>query len=224
LPTFADALYAAQRFPEAAQRYQQLSDLLRDRPGMDLALFRLAMSQLHVPETKKRARIQLQQIQNAFPQTEGGVRALLKQTDLDFTAKKIPARKAEEVYGKYAMSRQSWSSSCEKKALLNKPLSTVSQAKERRASINAWRPASHLSNRQAAHREATALLIQQLPDVVKQQVKNKDYVKALVLTKQNKHDLFPRMDGYRPCCIDLGRAYSKLGMAEQTSQTYQYLF
>jgi TolA-binding protein len=219
LAHFADALYAAQRFPEAAQRYQQLSELLHDRPGMDLALFRLAMSQLQIPETKRRARIQLQQIQNAFPQTEGGVRALLKQTDLDFTAKKIPARKAEEVYGKYAVEAELVvlrEESAFKQALVN------SLSGEGETSVNQCMHLLRTFQTGRLRTEATALLIQQLPDVVKQQVKNKDYVKALVLTKQNRQ-LFSRGWMDTALLYDLARAYSQLGMADQTAQTYQYL-
>jgi tetratricopeptide (TPR) repeat protein len=71
--------------------------------------------------------------------------------------------------------------------------------------------------------EATALIIQQLPGLIRQLVKNEEHIKALVLAKQNKH-LF--VQGWLDTSLlyDLARAYSRLGMAEQASQTYRYLF
>jgi len=220
LARFADALYAAQRYPEAAKRYQQLGDLLNNRPGLDLALFRLAMSQLHIPATAKKARIDLQQIHNAFPGTQGGVRALLKQTDLDFTASKMAAHDAETVYGKYAVQAESVALREEsgfKQALVN------ALSGESEASVNQCMQLLRGFQSGSLRTEVMALLIQQLPIVVRQLVKNGEYVKALVLAKQNK-DLFVRRWLDTGLLYDLARAYSKLGMADQTAQTYQYLF
>jgi len=220
LARFADTLYSAQRYPEAVKRYQLLGDLLSNRPGLDLVLFRLALCQLRIPATAKKARVDLQQIQNAFPGTEGGVRALLKQIDLDFTSSKMAAHEAEAAYGKYAVAAESVAlreESAFKQALVN----ALSGAGE--ASVN---QCMHLLRGfQSGHlrTEAMALLIQQLPAVIRQLVKNEEYVKALVLTKQNKQ-LFVRGWLDTTLLYDLARAYSKLGMDDQTAQTYQYLF
>ena len=220
LALFSDALYAAHRYPDAAKQYQILSELLNNQPGQDLALFRLAMSQLRVPAMAKKALIQLQQIQNAFTETQGGVRALLKQTDLDFLANKIPAHQAESVYGKYAQEAELVvlrEESAFKQALVNR-LSGESEA-----SVNQCMQLLRTFQSGSLRAETTALLIQQLPGVIRQLVKNHEYVKALVLAKQNKN-LFVR--GWLDTALlhDLARAYSKLGMADQTAQTYQYLF
>ena len=220
LAHFSDALYAAHRYPEAVKRYQLLSDLLNNQPGQDLALFRLAMSQLHVPAMAKKALSELQQIQNAFTDTQGGVRALLKQTDLDFMANKIPAHQAESVYDKYAVEAELVvlrEESTFKQALVNR------LSGENEASVNQCMQLLRTFQSGSLRTEATALLIEQLPGVIRQLVKNDAYVKALVLAKQNKN-LFVR--GWLDTALlhDLARAYSKLGMADQTAQTYQYLF
>lgn len=220
LAQFAQGLYEARRYPEAAKRYQQLVDLLANRPGMDLALFRLAMCHLRIPASVKKARTDLIQIQNAFPDTLGGERAHLKQTDLDYTSKRMKGRDAEAVYGKYALS--------------GKTVGLREESGFKQALVNSLEGEAETSVRQCMHllrtfqsgtlrTEATALLIQQLPGVIRQLVKDDEYVKSLVLAKQNKN-LFVRGWLETDLLYDLARAYSRLGMADETAQTYQYLF
>jgi tetratricopeptide (TPR) repeat protein len=71
--------------------------------------------------------------------------------------------------------------------------------------------------------EAMALLIQQLPGVISRLVKNEEFVKALVLAKQNKK-FFVRGWLKPDLLYDLAEAYAKIGMVDQAAQTYQYLF
>jgi len=220
LTRFADALYAAQRYPEAAKRYQLLGDLLNNRPGLDLALFRLALCQIRIPATAKKARIDLQQIHNAFPGTRGGALALLKQTDLDFIGNKIAPHEAEAVYGRYAVEADTTAvreESAFKQALVN------SLSGEGETSVNRCMQLLRGFRSGKLRTEATALLIQQLPGVIRHLVKNAEYVKALVLAKRNK-ELFVRGWLDTTLLYDLARAYSKLGMTDQTARTYQYLF
>jgi len=221
LARFANALYVARRYPEAATRYQQLVDLLAGHPRqLDLALFRLAMAQLHVPATAKKARIDLQQISNAFPGTRGGLRALLKQTDVDFIANKMAAHEAETIYGTYAVQSDSLDLREEcgfKQALVN------ALSGDGEASVNQSMQLLRGFQSGKLRTETTALLIQQLPGLIKRLVKNGEYVKALVLAKQNKH-LFVRGWLDTGLLYDLALAYSKLGMTEQTADIYQYLF
>ena len=220
LAFFSDCLYAAKRFPEAAKRYTQLADLLNNQPDQDLALFRQAMCQLHIPATAKKARIDLQQIQDAFPRTSGGLRALLKQTDLDYAAKHLAAEEARAVYEKYAEQADSVALREEnafKQALVD------SLSGEHEASVQGCLELLRGFQSGNLRTEATALLIQQLPGVIRQLVKDKEYIKALVLAKQNKK-IFARGWIDSALLYDLARAYDNLAMADQAAQTYQYLF
>jgi hypothetical protein len=220
LARFADALYSDQRFAEAAKRYQQLGDLLANQPGLDLVLFRLAMCRLHIPGSEKRVKIDLQQLQNAFPNSQGGVRAQFKQTDLEYITNKMAAREAEQIYGKFAVEAESIllrEEAAFKQALVN------TLAGEGEASVNQCMELLRGFQSGNLRTEATALLIQQLPGVIKQLVKNGEYIKALVLAKQNK-TLFARGWLDTSLLYDLARAYNKLGMTDQTAQTYRYLF
>lgn len=220
LAFFSDCLYAAKRFPEAAKRYMLLADLLNNRPDQDMALFRAAMAHLRTPATEKKARIDFQQIQDAFGQSEGGVRALIKQTDLDFAAKRIPPQEALSVYGKYAAAGDAIALREEalfKQALVN------ALSEEHAPSVSQCMELLRGFQSGNLRTEATALLIQQLPSVIQQLVKEGEYIKALVLAKQNKK-IFARGWLDPNLLFDLARAYEHLDMADQAAQTYQYLF
>jgi len=220
LARFADELYAAQQYANAARRYQQLADLLVNRPRQDLALFRLAMAQLHVPATAKKARIDLQQIYNAFPGTEGGLRSQIKQTDVDFVANKIPANDAEAIYGRCAIRADSIAvrEECGFKLALVQAL-----AGDSAASVNQSMRLLQEFQSGKLRTETMALLIQQLPGAIKSMVKNGEDIKALVLAEQNRH-LFANGWLDTGPLYDLALACDKLGLSKQATEIYQYLF
>jgi tetratricopeptide (TPR) repeat protein len=220
LAFFSDCLYLAKHYPEAAKAYLQLDNLLNNQPSQDLVLYRLALCQLHMRATEKKARIDLDQILDAFPQTEGGIRALIKRTDLDYLAKKLSPDEALEVYARFAR---------EGKSILQREECLFKQAL-----VNALAAEHETSVRQCMRllreyqdgnlrTEAMALLIQQLPDVINRLVANKEYVRALVLAKQNKN-FFVRGWLKPNLLYDLAEAYARIGMVDQAAQTYQYLF
>jgi hypothetical protein len=220
LAHFSDTLYTDKRFQEAAKKYRLLGDLLNNEPRQDLALYRLAMAELHIPATEKKARIDFQQIQNAFARTEGGARALLKQTDLDYVAKRMDAAAAETAYGKMAAKADTVhlrEEAAFKQALVN------ALAGDRLTSVGQCMEILRGFQSGKLRLETKALLIEQLPTVIRQLVKEKEYVKALVLAKQNK-TFFSRGWLNTNLLHDLANAYSKLGLADETAQTYQYLF
>lgn len=220
LACFADNLYTAKRYPDAAKMYMQLGDLLNNESQQDLALFRLAMSQLHIRAADRKARMDLAQLIDAFPRDEGGLRAQIKATDLAFVAKKIAPQQAMEVYSRYAQDGPLLLLREEclfKQALIN------SLSAENATSVQQCMQLLREYQDGNLRTEATALLIQQLPGVIGQLVKNEEFVKALVLAKQNK-PLFARGWIKPDVLFDLARAYSRLGMVDQAAQAYQYLF
>ncbi len=220
LANFADSLYTAKRYPEAAKMYMQLGDLLSNQTQQDLALFRLALSQLHIRAADKKARIDLEQLIDAFPRDEGGIRAQIKATDLGYVAKKIAPQQALEVYSRHAQEGQTLLLREEclfKQALINH------LSAENATSVQQCMQLLREYQEGNLRTEAMALLIQQLPGVIGQLVKNEEFVKALVLAKQNKQ-LFVRGWIKPDVLFDLARAYSRLGMVDQAAQTYQYLF
>jgi hypothetical protein len=220
LARFADALYTAHRFVEAGEKYQRLSDALNNLPHQDLALFRQVMSQLHTPAAEQNALRDLQQIQDAFPHSEGGLRALLKQTDLEYVSGRMNGSEAADIYGRIA--NRAGKISLREEALFKQAL-TNHLIGENDASVELCMKMLREFQSGKLRPEAMALLIEQLSGVIKQLVADKEYIKALVLAKQNKI-YFARGWLKTDLLYDLASAYSKLGLVDQATQTYQYLF
>ena len=220
LANFANLLYAAKRFEEAARKYQLLADLLDNEQLKGLALFRLALCQLPAQATARKARIELMQILDAFPRGEAGMRARMKLTDLDYADGKMKPETALAVYAELAgegptvaLREEAWF----KQALVQ------ALAGHQSESVQLLVDMLRLFQSGSLRVEATSLLIEQLPTVLKQLVAAKEYVQALVLAKQNR-ELFARGWLAPGLLFDLAKAYNQLGLVEQAAQTYQYLF
>jgi len=139
---------------------------------------------------------------------------------VDFIANRIPANEAEAVYGQCAVMASSIAmrEECGFKLALVKVLSGDNEA-----GVNQCMQLLRGFQSGSLRTETLALLIQQLPVVIKQLVKNDDYVKALVLAKQNKY-IFANGWLDTGMLYDLALACDKLGMTDQTAEIYQYLF
>ena len=217
---YSDALYSLGRYEEAEKAYQQLSELLTNTKLIDLALFRQAMCQLKIPATARQARNSLIQIHEAYTQTEGGQRAWLKETDLDYSGKRIRAKSAATLYQSFA--EKAPTVPLREEARLK--LAVVqAQAGNHPESVEQAMQLLREFQKGQLRPEAQALLIDQLPRVIKQLVEDKEYVKALVLAKQNRI-FFANGWLDNALLYDLAKAYHQLGLADQTAQTYQYLF
>ncbi|MGI6657771.1 MAG: tetratricopeptide repeat protein [Desulfobulbus sp.] len=220
LALFSDCLYRAGEYPEAARRYRRLGDLLNGEPDQSFALYRLAATQLHLANTRKKARIDLQQIEDAFPEKWGGIRAQIRRIDLDYAENRISASEALAVYETYALTGDTIALREEtgfKRALVNflegRHETSIQQCMQLLREFQSG----------ALRTETKALLLQQIPEMISRYVRRGEYVQALVLIKQNR-DLFVRgwLDG--ELLYDLAKAYTHLGMDEEAAQTYQYLF
>lgn len=220
LAAFSDCLYTAKRYPEAAKWYMLLGDLLNNQPNQDLALYRLALCQLQMRRTEKKGRIDLEQIVDAFPKSMGSDMAHLKQIDLDYVGKKIAPHEASAAYFRctlYGRSVPQREECLFKEALVHHLAGEYADSVDNCMQLLREFQSGNLRT------EAMALLIQQLPGVISQLVANEEYIKALVLAKQNK-TYFVRGWLDPDLLFDLAKAYGKLGMADQAVQTYQYLF
>lgn len=220
LANYAALLYAAKRYEEAARKYQALADVLANEELKGLALFQLAMCQLRRPATAKSGRIDLMQIQDVFAGSEGGMRARMKLIDLDYLEARVKPEAALAVYSELAeagktvtLREEAWF----KKAVV------LAQTKQHIESVHTLGDMLRVFQSGPLRVEAQALLIEQLPTVLKQMVDANEHVKALVLAKQNR-TLFAKGWLAPNLLFDLARAYSNLGLMAQAAETYQYLF
>ena len=220
LARFSDALYRNQRYREASESYRILSELLRNKPYQDLALFREAQSRLHIPETERSGRISLVQIRDAFASSEGGERALLKQTDLDYLSQRIDAATAAVMYGQ--LGQEAGAVSLREEAFFKQALVNA-LAGDHRTSVEQCMDLLRGFQSGSLRTETMALLFQQLPGVIRQLVSNQEYFQALILAMQNRR-YFARGWLGTDLLYDVAEAYSALGLKAETIQTYQYLF
>ncbi len=220
LSKFSDLLYNQKKYKQAVAAYVRLSELLDEKPQHDLVLFRLIMSRMHNGTSLKETENSLQQLREAFADTEGGYRATMKQADLDYLN---TTAGSEETISKFTQ--------------LGSVANTVALREEayfKTALVNHLEGNKELSIHQCMRllrefqagnlkTEAQALIIQQLEDVIADQVAHKRYTDALVLAQQNRN-LFIRGWISRNMLYNLATAYTNLGFFDRAARTYQYLF
>lgn len=219
LSKFSNALYIYSLYEEAAIHYQQLVNQTINSPWQPLAMFRLAMSRINANDKMIRIRPLLARIQTAFTDSEGGYRAALKENDLQFLEGRIKNDEAIKNYGQLGETAPTASLREEafiKQAMVN-ALAGNHEASVRQAMavVRDFRKGQLLT-------EARTLIITQLPDLLTWMIKEKRFVNALVLAKQNRI-FFSR--GWLDIGMlhDLAIAYTEMGLHERAIQTYLYL-
>ncbi|WP_456388176.1 tetratricopeptide repeat protein [Desulfolithobacter sp.] len=219
LAMFADALYTHYRYQEATTWYKKLAALLNDKPGQDLAMFRLGMSRLHSGEPPQKIKPVFQEIKDAFPGKEGKFRAWLKLTDLDYlSGRKEPvqlARTYADLAGKAPVKV------LREEALFKEALVYALTGNQLKAVETAMKKLREFRSGML-NLEARALLIQYLPGVLDKLISQGSYVKALVLARENR-ELFTRGWLGTEVLDKLGQAYTRLGLPERAARVYLYL-
>jgi hypothetical protein len=219
LAHYSDTLYTHKRFKDAAKKYQILVELLNGQELQHLVMFRLAMSRLHAGEKWSRIFPLFSQVQDAFPGTEGAYRSHLKQTDLYFLADKVRDNQTAREYGRIG--------------LIANQIQIREEALVKQAMVNALEDEHEVSLKQAMsilrdfrHGDLTvvtrALILSQIADVLKTMIRNKRYVAALVLAKQNRL-FFARGWLDLKLLYDLAEAYVQLGVYNRAVRAYQYI-
>jgi len=219
LARYGDTLYTHNRFKEAAEKYQILVKLLNGQELQHLAMFRLAMSRLHAGEKLSRIFPLFNQMQEAFPGTEGAYRSHLKQTDLYFLDDKARNNQTAREYGRIGE--------------IANQIALREEALVKQAMVNALDGKHEVSLEQAMsilrnfrHGDLTvetrALILSQIADTLKTMISEKRYVAALVLAKKNRL-LFARGWLDLELLYDLAEAYVQLGVYNRAIRAYQYI-
>ncbi|MDX9834988.1 MAG: tetratricopeptide repeat protein [Desulfobulbus sp.] len=220
LAHFAGLLYQAGDYQAAAERYQQVADLVSSDRLKGLALFRQAMARLHLTATDTTMRLDLLQVQEAFPNSEGGVRARMKHTDLEYAESRMVPGEAAATYGELARTAPNVALRLEgtfKLALV------TARMGDHAASVDQLMTLLREFHSGDLRTEAAALLLEQLPGLLRDLMAKKEYVRTLVLASQNR-DFFARGWLDSGLLLDMAHAYAALGLTGQAAQTYQYLY
>lgn len=219
LARFSSTLYTYRLYEEAAIRYQQLVNKTINTPWQPLAMFRLAMSRVNAGDRANRVHPLLARIRTAFPGSEGGYRAALKENDIHFLIGRVKNDEIISTYGELGKSAPT--------AALRE------EAKIKQAMVNALAGNHEASVQQAMTvvrdfrkgqllTEAMVLIITQLPDLLTELIKKERFIDALVLAKQNR---FFFTQGWLSIDIlhDLATAYTEIGLHERAIRTYLYI-
>ncbi|MCP3891440.1 MAG: hypothetical protein GY702_21630 [Desulfobulbaceae bacterium] len=215
---FCNTLYEQKKFKEAAESYKHLASLVADKEQLGLISYREKMSRLHF-ENKFNLIDDFSQIENAFTGTEAGYLAAIKKNDLMLLRDKNWAENAIKNYqiiAKEATKRALREEAIFKEILVHKLLGESKTAIEMSQQLlREFRTGNVRISTQA-------LLIDLLPDEIKKLVDKKQYMKALVLAKQNR-DLFQNNWVDSKFLIDIADAYHRIGIYDEAQKLYLYL-
>jgi hypothetical protein len=221
---YCSLLYRHEQFKQALDCYDRLAKQsltsTQQQPGM--ISYHKAMSKLHLAADDKAQAAMLNnfiQIELTYPDTEAGTRAALKQIDLKLLSMKKwekPALGHYQTLAETAQSRSIREEASIKMAIVHLML------EQKDKSVELLRNFLRDYKNGELHDTALALLIDILPDLLKEQVKNGKYIEALVLAQQNK-SLF--MKGWLNTSLltDMAEAYRQLGFFNEASKTYLYI-
>ena len=219
LAHFADALYTHRKFAEAAERYRTLSGLLTGTSWQDLSRFRLIMARMRNGEEVRAIRPLLDQLQEAFPGTRGAWLAHMKQTDLEYLAGRLSPAAAASRY--HEVSENMTSRETREEALFKEAL-VQGLAGNHGECVDLCMTQLREFRTGKLKTETRALLLQHLTPLIRQLIDSEQYIRALVLAKQNRF-FFTRGWVKTDLLYDLAKAYQRLGSYERAIRTYQYI-
>ncbi|MFH0781292.1 MAG: hypothetical protein V2B20_04965 [Pseudomonadota bacterium] len=215
---YCSSLYQQKKFPDAAACYEQLSPLVTDKPILGLISYKKFMAKIKNEEGFSLLN-DFAQIDNAYPGTEAGFRAAMKKNDLLYLQNRTFAKQALEKYSEIAdnsTNRLVREEAFFKKALVHSQLGEVGK------SIELLQQFLREFQTGDVRISVQALLIDILPGEIKSLVDRKEYIKALVLAKQNK-DLFQNNWISSKFLADIAEAYSRIGLFDEAQKLYLYL-
>lgn len=215
---YCNTLYIQKKYEEAVGCYEQLSRIVKEKPLLGLISYRKVMAQLKFTDGSSLIG-DFARIENSFPGTEAGHRAAMKKNDLLFLQSKDQA--GQVIQGYEAIAAHSLSRTIREEALLKTAL-VHAESGESAKSIALLQQLLRDFQTGDVRISAQALLINLLPGEIKRLVDAKEYIKALVLAKQNR-DLFQKnwIDG--KFLVDTAEAYRQIGIYDEAQKLYLYL-
>ncbi|TKB25789.1 hypothetical protein FCL47_11820 [Desulfopila sp. IMCC35006] len=212
--------YDRNKLPEAAECYETLSPLVVDASIKGLVDYRKNMARLKMTEGDKKSIIdQFSEVADTYAHTPAGFRAAMKRNDLLFLQNKTWGLQAIENYR--AIASEANSRPIREEALFKQALTHAIMG-DAVMSIQLLQQFLREFLTGDVRISAQALLIDLLPAEIKRLVDKGEYLKALVLAKQNK-DLFQNHWIDSTFLFDIAEAYSQIGIYDEAQKLYLYL-
>lgn len=218
MSSYCETQYKQRKFREAAACYNSLAAKVTAKETLGLVTYRENMARLKIEPTEQLIG-NFGQIETAFPQTEAGWRGALKRADLLLIKDETRTENLMTVYEDVA--ENSFLRVTREEAIFKVSLCHYLLGHNDIAIANTQKL---LRNFRASNVKipAQALLIELLPGEIKRLVDQKEYIKALVLAKQNR-ELFQNNWINSKFLIDIASAYQRIGIYDEAQRLYLYL-
>ncbi|MFT5698042.1 MAG: hypothetical protein ACI8ZB_000896 [Desulforhopalus sp.] len=215
---YTSTLYDQRYFESAAQEYKNLQSIVQGDNVVGSVAYRENMAKLKFTPGDELID-DFSQIENTHSDTDAGLLAAIKKTDLRLLKDKQWSDKALENYQDIASRASSRliREEAEFKSILIHAL--TGNNKTAVPLLHKFLRDFQTSNVRIT---AQALLIELLPKEINRLVEETDYIKALVLAKKNK-DLFQKNWIDSNFLVDIAEAYHKIGIYDEAQKLYLYL-
>lgn len=215
---YCNTLYAQKKYVEAATCYEQLSQIVKDKPLLGLISYRKNMAKLKFSNGSPLIG-DFTHIEQQFSGTEAGYRAAMKKNDLLFLNSREQAKQVITNY--QSITENSLSRSIREESLFKTAL-VHAETGESGTSIDLLQQLLREFQQGDVRISAQALLIKLLPGEIKRLVDEGEYIQALVLAKQNR-DLFQKNWIDSKFLADTAQAYQRIGIYDEAQRLYLYL-
>ncbi|MBU1138432.1 MAG: hypothetical protein KKA76_05600 [Proteobacteria bacterium] len=215
---YCDTLYQQKKFPEAALYYTMLANHIDDKQLLGIINYRRHMAELHYKPELEMADY-FARIENTYPGTDAGFRGALKKTDIKYINLKNWSSQALLYYE--ALAEKSVTRAAREEASFKEAL-VYSLNNEKIKSINLLMEFLRNFRNGELYETGQALLIELLPQVIKEYVQKGMYMDALVIAKQNRK-LFLKNWVDISLLAEMAQSYHALGIFNEASKLYLYL-
>ena len=215
---YCDTLYQQKQFREASAAYNSLANHIDDKNTLGLINYRKYMAELNFKPGTEMIDF-FARIENTYPGTEAGFRGALKKTDLQLMILKDWSDQAILYYhalAQKAVTREAREEASFKEALVySLHNNNIKSVELLMTFLRDFRNGKLFTTGQA-------LLIDILPDTIREYVDREMYMEALVLAKKNRQ-LFIKNWIDISLLAELAQSYHKLGIYNESSKIYYYL-
>lgn len=215
---YCSTLYTQKQYETASECYEKLLDHIKDKEMLGMVSFRKAMSDLKYKSPTSVIN-DFSRIEDAFPGTDAGFKAALKKVDILTTSQD----NWDDYSGRYykaladkAVTKDTSEEASLKEAINFRLIGLNSKSVELTQTF--------LRNYRSGKLTSTgeALLIDMLPDEINRLVEDKEYMKVLVLAKQNKRFFSNNWIDIR-LLSELAVSYNEIGIYKEAQRLYEYL-
>lgn len=215
---YCSTLYTQKQYESASECYEKLLNHIDDKETLGLVSFRKAMSDLKFKPPSS-VISSFSRIEDAFPGTDAGFKAALKKVDILTTSQDnwddYSARYFKALADK-AVTKDTSEEASLKEAINFKLMELNSKSVELTQIF--------LRNYRSGKLTSTgeALLIDLLPGEINRLVEDKEYMKVLILAKQNKRFFSNNWIDIR-LLSELATSYNEIGIYKEAQRLYEYL-